>query len=78
VTPFDLRPGVRVRQARIPPLLDQPNRRAKLQALVGRLGTVEVVSANKTAYVQWDDGSSGAWLADCLDLAPPEAERPAT
>lgn len=69
MNPFELHPGLRVMQAAVPPLFDQPTRKRALQELIGRLGTVEIVTPTKVAVVRWDDGSSGAWSADCLEAA---------
>ena len=70
MTPFELQPGMRVMQSKVTPLLAQPRRREALMALLGRLGTVELVSSiGKCALVRWDDGSEGFWTADCLEAA---------
>lgn len=69
MNPFELHPGLRVMQTAVPPLFDQPTRKRALQELLGRRGTVELVTPTKVAYVRWDDGSIGAWPADCREEA---------
>jgi hypothetical protein len=68
VTPFDLRPGVRVRQTRTPDYLNRTATGQRLHALLGRTGTVDFVTDHKAAWIRWDDGDEGSAAADCLEL----------
>jgi hypothetical protein len=70
VTPFDLRPGVRVFLARLPDvseLLIAGVRLPELQAQRGKTGTIREVTSNKVAWVTWDDGTDGVWTAEYLE-----------
>lgn len=67
MTPFDLRPGVRVRLLRVQLVPGQPYMQAALQGLIGRTGTVKHVTTHKIAWVEWDQGSAGAFTAECLE-----------
>ena len=69
MNPFELHPGQRVMQRGVPPLFDQPTRLRALRELIGRLGTVQLVTPTKLAYVRWDDGTADAWPAHCLEEA---------
>jgi hypothetical protein len=67
-TPFDLRPGVRVRLVRVPDVLNLAERELALRGLTGRVGTVAQVTVNKVAWVCWDEGGEGPFTAECLEL----------
>jgi hypothetical protein len=73
VTPFDLRPGVRVCLARLPDMSELLIAGVRLRALPelqgqrGKTGTVREVTSNKVAWVTWDDGTDGVWTAEYLE-----------
>jgi Glu-tRNA(Gln) amidotransferase subunit E-like FAD-binding protein len=58
VSPADLRPGVRVRLAGIPPAtaatFTKPAHHRRAAALIGRAGTVLAATRRGVAVVRWD------------------------